>query len=224
MTAPAQEFHSETAIAHHLTTACGYVKGDRDGFELHRSIFPADLLAFIKATQPDDWAYLEGIQKAKSEETLLGDLCRALQGLVQNGFLTQDGQKRWATYRLRDEDVRKVDGARHLASDSTHKGWDSSQMLEDMEPEDLRRLKEVALQAQMSGRLPPDETRRLITELCRNRFLTAAHLGELMNRNPEALRGRFLKPMVAEGVLRLRYPDKPNRPDQAYTQGEKARP
>jgi type I restriction enzyme R subunit len=68
----------EDAIEHHLTTAGGYVKGDRDGFDPHRAVFPADVLAFIKATQPDEWAYLEGIQKAKAEETLLDDLCRAL--------------------------------------------------------------------------------------------------------------------------------------------------
>ncbi|MCG8510644.1 MAG: type I restriction endonuclease, partial [Rhodospirillales bacterium] len=49
-----------------------------DGFDPHRAIFPADVLAFIKATQPDEWAYLAGIQKAKAEETLLDDLCRAL--------------------------------------------------------------------------------------------------------------------------------------------------
>jgi len=68
----------ETPIEHHLTTAGGYAKGDRDGFDPHRAIFPADVLAFIRATQPDEWAYLEGIQKAKAEETLLDDLCRAL--------------------------------------------------------------------------------------------------------------------------------------------------
>lgn len=159
------------------------------------------------------------------------DLTRVLQGLVQKGFLAQDGQKRWATYRLREADVRKVAGSVQMASDSTHKGqdstqkgdsthkggWDSSQMLEDMGADELQRLEKVALPAQMSGRLPPEETKRLITDLCRERFLTAAHIGELMNRSPEALRSRFLKPMVAEGVLRLRYPDKPNRPDQAYT-------
>ena len=38
-----------------------------------------------------------------------------------------------------------------------------------------------------------------------------------MNRSAAALRGRFLKPLVQEGLLHLRYPDKPNRPDQAYT-------
>jgi type I restriction enzyme R subunit len=72
------EYAFETAIQHHLTTAGGYVTGDRDGFDPHRAVFPADVLAFIKATQPDEWAYLEGIQKSRAEETLLDDLCRAL--------------------------------------------------------------------------------------------------------------------------------------------------
>jgi type I restriction enzyme, R subunit len=31
----------ETAIEHHLTTAGGYVSGDRDGFDPHRAIYPA---------------------------------------------------------------------------------------------------------------------------------------------------------------------------------------
>jgi len=73
-----QEKAFESAIEHHLTTAGGYVKGDRDGFDPQRAIFPTEVLAFIKATQPDEWAYLEGIQKDKAAETLLDDLCRAL--------------------------------------------------------------------------------------------------------------------------------------------------
>lgn len=72
------EIAFEAAFEHHLTTAGGYVMGDRYGFDPHRAVFPAHVLAFIKATQPDEWAYLEGIQKAKAEQTLLDDLCRAL--------------------------------------------------------------------------------------------------------------------------------------------------
>jgi len=68
----------ETAIEHHLTTAGGYVKGDRNTFDPHRAIFPSDVLAFVQATQPTEWAYLEGIQKDRTAETLLDDLCRAL--------------------------------------------------------------------------------------------------------------------------------------------------
>ncbi|GAB4196167.1 MAG: DEAD/DEAH box helicase family protein [Phycisphaeraceae bacterium] len=73
-----KEIAFEAAIEHHLTTVGGYAKGDRDGFDPHRAIFPADVLAFVKATQPDEWAYLAGLQKDKAEETLLDDLCRAL--------------------------------------------------------------------------------------------------------------------------------------------------
>ena len=68
----------ETAIEHHLTTSGGYAAGDREGFDLERAIFPAEVLAFVQATQPDEWAYLANIQKDKAAETLLDDLCRAL--------------------------------------------------------------------------------------------------------------------------------------------------
>ncbi len=36
------------------------------------------MLAFIQATQPQEWEYLAKLQKGKAEETLLDDLCRAL--------------------------------------------------------------------------------------------------------------------------------------------------
>lgn len=73
-----REIAFETAIEHHLTTVGGYTHGNRNGFDLDRAIFPTEVLAFIKATQPDEWAYLAGLQKDKAEETLLDDLCRAL--------------------------------------------------------------------------------------------------------------------------------------------------
>jgi len=53
--------------------------------------------------------------------------------------------------------------------------------------------------------------------------LTRNQLSELLDRNPDGLRSRFLTPMVAHGRLRLRYPDKPNRADQAYTAGDPAK-
>ena len=36
------------------------------------------MLAFIQETQPQEWEYLAKLQKGKAEETLLDDLCRAL--------------------------------------------------------------------------------------------------------------------------------------------------
>lgn len=68
----------ETAIEHHLTTAGGYEKGDREVFDPERGLFSRDVLAFIQRTQLKEWEYLANIQKDKAEETLLDDLCRAL--------------------------------------------------------------------------------------------------------------------------------------------------
>lgn len=72
------EYAFETAIELHLTTTGGYEKGDREGFDTERSLFVGDVIAFIRKTQPKQWDYLASLQKEKAEETLIDDLCRAL--------------------------------------------------------------------------------------------------------------------------------------------------
>jgi type I restriction enzyme R subunit len=68
----------ETAIENHLTSAGGYEKGDREAFDLQLGLFPPSVIAFIQRTQPKEWEYLANLQKERAEETLLDDLCRAL--------------------------------------------------------------------------------------------------------------------------------------------------
>lgn len=152
------------------------------------------------------------------------DLTKMLQNLASKGFLLQEGQGRWTRYRLKGATVRETIGSAHSANgssqkgrNSSHSGWDSSQMLHELPGEELHRLRAIAAPSQSSSRLRPDRTAEVIMQLCDGRFLTASHLAELMNRSPQALRSRFLTKMVANGQLRLRYADKPNRPDQAYT-------
>src|SRR5262249_10222765 len=74
--------HTETAfekaIEHTLINAGGFTHGDRDVFDRDRAIDPKVFLSFIQATQPKEWEYLKNLQKAKAEETLIEDLCRAL--------------------------------------------------------------------------------------------------------------------------------------------------
>lgn len=61
----------EAAIEHFLLTSGGYGSSSRDEFDLERGIEPASFLAFVRETQPDEWLYLQNIQKDKAEETLL---------------------------------------------------------------------------------------------------------------------------------------------------------
>ena len=150
------------------------------------------------------------------------DLTKLLHNLVARGFLHQDGQKRWASYHLPLPE-RKDRGSIHSPEDSSHKAdsshkdvEDSSHRLEELPPEELAKLKAIAAPA-LRARLRPEETRSIILALCDGRYLTAADLGDLLNRSSNNLRSRFLSPMVDEGLLRRKYPDEPNRPDQAYT-------
>jgi len=68
----------ESAIEAYLTASGGYVTGDRDAFDAERCIDGGAFLAFLRKTQPDEWAYLENLQKGKAAQTLIDDLRRAL--------------------------------------------------------------------------------------------------------------------------------------------------
>ena len=65
----------ETVIEVHLLER-GYVPLDREGFDRERAIFPETVLAFIRETQPKEWAKLEALHGSKTGEQILADLCK----------------------------------------------------------------------------------------------------------------------------------------------------
>ena len=65
----------ETVIEAHLLQN-GYVPVAREGFDRERAIFPETVLAFIRETQPKQWAKLEALHGDKTGEQVLGDLCK----------------------------------------------------------------------------------------------------------------------------------------------------
>ena len=65
----------ETVIVAHLLEN-GYVPIEREGFDRERAIFPETVLAFIRQTQPREWAKLEVLHGDKTGEQVLGDLCK----------------------------------------------------------------------------------------------------------------------------------------------------
>jgi type I restriction enzyme R subunit len=75
MTSRHSESAFETVIEAHLLQN-GYVSVSRDGFDRERAIFPEEVLNFIRATQPDEWAKLEALHGAKTGEQVLADLCK----------------------------------------------------------------------------------------------------------------------------------------------------
>jgi ATP-dependent DNA helicase RecG len=155
------------------------------------------------------------------------EITRLLQGLAGRRLLEQVGQKRGAYYRLPGDGGRKDARLLHKPPDSSHKedslhkaGEGSAHSLESLPEQELTALRVIASPSFHGQRLAPTETRKIIVQLCKGRYLTAAALAELMGRSANGLRARFLTPMVEEGVLVRKYPAEPNRPDQAYMAGQ----
>ena len=131
------------------------------------------------------------------------DITGVLQSLVRDGLLTQQNQRRWASYRV--------------AEDSPHLVGDSPQLnrLAGLSPE-VQGLLPLADPARKNKKLPTDQLKGIIRQLCEGRWLATSELAALVDRDAEKLQSRFLTAMVREGVLELRYPDVRNRPDRAY--------
>jgi len=164
------------------------------------------------------------------------DMTKLLQSLVSEEALVAEGQGRWTRYCLPDslDSLHNDSYTTHNDSYTTHNDSytthnDSYTTHNDshtthskeLSPDTQKTLNQIAEPAQKNPRLPPQEMEQIILKLCQDKWLTRKQLGELVDRNPEGLRSRFLTPMVEHGLLRLRYPDKPRRVDQSYTAANK---
>jgi ATP-dependent DNA helicase RecG len=150
------------------------------------------------------------------------DMTKLLQNLVSKGALIQDGQGRWTRYAIppTPDSLHMKTHSLHIGTDYLHKG-DLSPHSSDATDHESDELLKIAEPARQSRRLSTKQMELILLKLCEKHWLTRRKLAELLDRNEESLRSRFLAPMVEHGLLSLRYPDKPNRVDQAYIIGNK---
>ncbi len=69
--------HTETAFESVCQTTLlksGYLSVDKAGFDPERAIFPAEVIGFIRVTQPKEWAKIEAFLGEKTEAQVLRDL------------------------------------------------------------------------------------------------------------------------------------------------------
>lgn len=156
------------------------------------------------------------------------DITVVLQSLVREGLLTQQNQRRWASYRVAGDSPQSADDSLHLEGDSPQSSpqlaGDSPQ-LPPSSPQldrlaglsvEVQGLLPLAAPARNNKKLPVDQLKGVIQQLCQGRWLATSELAALVERDAEKLQSRFLTAMVREGMLELRYPEVKNRPDQAY--------
>ena len=87
--------HTETdferAIEHGLVQTKRYTKGDPRTYDAARALFPDDVIAFIRASQPARWEQLEAMLKDRTTATVLDSLTKELTskgalGVLRHGF------------------------------------------------------------------------------------------------------------------------------------------
>lgn len=138
-----------------------------------------------------------------------------LQALVRDGLLVQQNQRRWASYRMAADSPRSPADSPQSQGNSPPSVPDSPHSVAES-PQFPADLLEKAAPARARTKLPAATMRDLIAALCSGRWLTSRELGALLQRDADNLQTRFLTAMVRESRLVLRFPDVPNRPDQAY--------
>jgi ATP-dependent DNA helicase RecG len=141
------------------------------------------------------------------------DITRLLRGLVQRGFLVQEGTGRWTSYSIpAPVPPNSGVGSPNSGESSPNSGGDSPNLPADRDPD----LLAIAGQVRASRRISAPIVRDVILTLCHGRYLTLRQLATLLNRKPETLRDRYLGPLFKDGRLDRRYPASPNHPEQAY--------
>ena len=150
------------------------------------------------------------------------DITDLFQSLIAKHALIKEGHGRWSWYHLPDD--RPSDLVTAMQSDSHSLGNEDQSLGNDAHSlgngnqslGNEQQLLQIANPARLKKRLPLQDMRNIILELCSGRWLSRIQISELVNRNSEDLRKRLINPMVSDKLLRLRYPETPNRTDQAY--------
>lgn len=108
--------------------------------------------------------------------------------------------------------VRSRASSEHSDASSVHSA--ASSVRSTVETQELQR---IAVPVRTRRRVEPSQMEAVLLELCRGRSLTLGELADLTGRSAETLRIHYLARLVSSGKMRLRYPEKPTHPAQAYT-------
>lgn len=142
------------------------------------------------------------IQRYRKEHPKeIGD---CLKRLVNKGYLKQSGHGRGTQYNLAE---REQSNFLLLTSDSEHLPESS---------EHLQNLQQIATPVREKSHAKKEVVRKVILELCSEQYLSLQTLAELLGRKRDSIRNHYIKPMLLEGMLKLKHPELTNHPQQAY--------
>lgn len=92
--------------------------------------------------------------------------------------------------------------------------------LELLAPALRTELETLAAEPRAKGKLPTETMKAVVLELCNGHYITLSCLAQLVNRNSDAFRQQYLKPLAKDSKLKLAFPTAPTHAKQAYRTAE----
>ncbi len=146
------------------------------------------------------------------------EIGECLKRLVNKGWLEQFGRGRGTHYTLPNQNQSDLlslfPSSEHYESSSEH--YESSSEHYESSSEHYERLQKIAAPIREKGRVDKSIVEKAILKLCSEHYLQLRTLADLLGREPDSIRNHYVKPMLSENLLELKYPDQPNHPYQAY--------
>ena len=156
------------------------------------------------------------IQRYRKEHPIeIGD---CLKRLVKKGYLKQSGRGRGTQYKLAEKEKSDLillpSNSEHLPESSEHLPESSEHLPESSEH--FQNLKQIAAPVREKSHANKEVVRKVILDLCSEQYLSLQTLAELLGRKRDSIRNHYIKPMLSEGLLKLKHPELINHPQQAY--------
>lgn len=157
------------------------------------------------------------------------DLSGLFGELVDHKLLIREGTGRGTLYCLPSARIADIVGgdwqtsSGGLGISSGGLNISSGGLGSDSESHDVKYSQEVIAIASAIAdkkKAPKTEVETAILGLCKIQGMRLEELAKLLDRSPETLRKDYLRPMIKEKKLRLKYPTKPSHPEQAYLHAE----
>ncbi len=148
------------------------------------------------------------------------DISAALAHLVHEKMLIKQGETRASFYRLPGKKLTVIsslfeDSLAPNSPDLAPSSPDLTGSSPDLKSKLTHILSALGF-SEMPGKINATTMRDIILQMCDGNTLTLKDLSLILERDPKALQDQYLTPMIAEGIIELKYPNNKNHPDQAY--------
>jgi predicted HTH transcriptional regulator len=178
----------------------------RDGFlEVHNSGRGAVYCLPGAALPKPEEVFGDGSEQSLSSSAHLTD--RSAHLTDRSAHLTENAKA---------DEHRDADG-RLLADQLDAPVIDS---LEKLTPSLLAKLENLAIEPRTKGKLPVETMKEVVLAICSGQYVTLTCLSKLVDRDSDAFRQQYLKPLTKDGKLQLAFPTAPTHAMQAYRSAE----